>query len=747
MCIDELHDKEPVLVRTPFVRVAVPVPLRKTFDYRRNAQPTIIGARVRVPFGRRSVVGIVVGATSQLEDGIVAKAVDEVLDDEAVISPALMELLIWAAAYYHQPIGEVVAASLPPRLRRGEALRPNAMPRWALTPQGREDDLQVLQRSPLGKRLVEHLRRSPGDDTGAEQLRAISQGWRSALDRLVQLGWIEERAPRVEALGTVPVEAGPTLEPDQQVAVDTLLSCLDGFQVNLLHGITGSGKTEVYLRLLEQIIATGRQALVLVPEISLTPQLVDRVQRRLGMVVAVLHSGIAEQLRHRMWWAAASGEAMVVLGTRSAVFAPLPKAGIVIIDEEHDSSFKQQDGFRYHGRDVAIMRAQLADVPVILGSATPSVETMENVHRQRYQRVTLPKRTGGAELPRVHVVDLNTHTPDAGLSPLMIQALAERLQAREQSLLFINRRGFAPVVMCVDCGWTASCQRCDAKLTYHQAIDRWRCHHCGAEQRPAPACPECHGSALVDIGEGTERIEDSLAQRFPEARLLRLDRDVMTSAERLRANLKLIADRRVDIVVGTQMVTKGHDFPQLTLVGVINTDQALFSIDYRTPEHLMQQLTQVSGRAGRGTRRGEVMVQTRYPRDPVFSMIARHDYEAFLDRERAERRSAGLPPYAHLALIRAEAATREQAMQFLNEIRHSATGLVNQAATMGVELMDPVPSPMERRAGRYRAQLLVRCVERAPLHNFLKAWLDVIEQNTGSRRLRWSIDVDPVDLY
>jgi len=747
MCVDELQKENSISVNSKFVRVAVPVPLRKTFDYRCNDQPLVVGARVRVPFGRRSLVGVALGETTELAEGIVAKSVDEVLDRQAIISPLLMRLLLWTAAYYHQPVGEVIAASLPPRLRRGEPAQPEAKPQWALTQTGIDGDVESLQRSPLGKRLVEYLRQTPTAVVGSEQLREISKGWRGGLDRLVAHGWVEARTAQVEGPPTLPAETGPTLEADQQAAVDKLSARLDGFQVSLLHGITGSGKTEVYLSLLEQTIATGRQALVLVPEISLTPQLVERVQRRLGAAVAVLHSGVAEQLRHRMWWAALTGQAAVVLGTRSTVFAPLPNAGIVIIDEEHDSSFKQQDGFRYHGRDVAIMRAQLANVPVVLGSATPSVETMENVHRQRYLRVVLPKRTGGAQLPKVHVIDLNTHTPDTGLSPPIIQAIAQRLKKQEQSLLFINRRGFAPVVMCTDCGWTASCQRCDAKLTFHQRIDRWRCHHCGAERLPVPNCPECHGSALVDVGEGTERIEDSLAQRFPEARLLRLDRDVATSAERLRASLQRIADREVDIVVGTQMVTKGHDFPQLTMVGVINTDQALFSVDYRTPEHLMQQLTQVGGRAGRGSRRGEVLVQTRYPRDPVFEMIAQHDYDAFLDRERAERKTSGLPPYSHLALMRAQAATRSEALEFLNEVRSTATGLVNHPATEAVELMDPVPSPMERRAGRYRAQLLIRSLERAPLHNFLKAWLDTIDQHSAVRRVRWSIDVDPVDLY
>lgn len=742
---DDRHLQAPNVVTTPFVKVAVPVPLRKMFDYKTGGLRPTVGARVRVPFGRRSIVGVVVAGTESVAEGITVKTIEAVIDDEAIISPSLMRLLIWAAGYYHYPIGEVIAAALPPMLRRGDVARPQAMPRWALTDQGKTNDIDTLTRSPLGRKLVQQMRDSASELSGADDFGRVSSGWRSALNRLIESGWVEPRDDVVEGPQARSAEAGPTLEPDQQTVVQGLKERLHGFQVSLLHGVTGSGKTEVYIRLLQCVIESGGQALVLVPEISLTPQLVDRLQRRLGVPIAVLHSGVASGERHRMWWSATTANASVVLGTRSAVFAPLKNNRLVIVDEEHDASFKQQDGFRYHGRDVAIMRAQFDDAAVVLGSATPSIESMENVHRQRYQRFALPRRTGGASLPSIHIIDLNTHTPEVGLSPPLIAALADRLEANEQSLLFINRRGFAPVVMCVGCGWFASCDRCDARLTFHQRVGRWRCHHCGSDRRPLPECPECKSTDLVEVGEGTERIEATVAERFPKARLLRLDRDITTSAERLRASLERIAQREVDIVIGTQMVTKGHDFPALTLVGVVNPDQALFSVDYRTPEQLVQQLTQVSGRAGRGKRAGDVLVQTRYPQDPVFDLIARHDFEAFIERERGERLSAGFPPYSHFALLRADAPERHLALSFLHGARQLAEQTVAQMAA--VEMMDPVPSPMERRAGRYRAQLLVRSSERAPLHNFLNWWIEGLERDVAGRRLRWSIDVDPIDLY
>ncbi len=742
---DDRHLRTPSVVSGPFVKVAVPVPLRKMFDYETGSYQPAIGARVRVPFGRRSVVGVVIEGTDEMADGIKAKPIEAVIDDDAIISPTLMRLLIWAAGYYHYPIGEVIAAALPPILRRGDPARPQALPRWSLTESGRLDDIATLKRSPLGQKLVQCMREADDELFAADDLGRIGKGWRGAVNRLVDGGWVQPREDVVDGPRARVAEQGPTLEPDQQAVVAALTERLDGFNVSLLHGVTGSGKTEVYIRLLQTVIDSGGQALVLVPEISLTPQLVDRLQRRLGVAIAVLHSGISGGERHRMWWSAVCGDASVVLGTRSAVFAPLPHNRLVIVDEEHDASFKQQDGFRYHGRDVAIMRAQLDGAAVVLGSATPSLESMENVHRQRYARFQLPRRTGGASLPSVHIIDLNTHTPEAGLSPPLLSALEARLAAGEQSLLFINRRGFAPVVMCIGCGWFANCERCDARLTFHQGIGRWRCHHCGAEHRPLTACPECSATELVDVGEGTEQIEARVAERFPQARLLRLDRDITTSAERLSNSLRRIAQREVDIVVGTQMVTKGHDFPDLTLVGVVNPDQALFSVDYRTPEQLVQQLTQVSGRAGRGQRAGDVLVQTRYPKDPVFDLIARHDFDSFIERERDERRGAGFPPYAHFALLRADAPQRHRALGFLIGARQLAVQVL--AKMPEVEIMDPVPSPMERRAGRYRAQLLVRSSERAPLHNFLDWWIDGLERDVAGRRLRWSVDVDPIDLY
>jgi primosomal protein N' (replication factor Y) len=536
-----------------------------------------------------------------------------------------------------------------------------------------------------------------------------------------------------------PSAASYALTDAQRAAVEQIEQATR-FSAFLLHGVTGSGKTEVYLEAIKRVLARGKQTLVLVPEIGLTPQLLDRFRRRFAVPIAVLHSALGERERLQAWLDARSGHAPIVIGTRSAVFVPLANPGLIVIDEEHDGSFKQQEGFRYHARDLAVMRASREAVPIVLGSATPSLETLRHARAGTYTLLRLPERTGTAGLPTVRLLDLRRLKPDQGLSHPLREAIAERLARREQVLLFLNRRGFAPVWTCYDCEWVASCARCDARLTFHQRSRRLRCHHCGADQPVIEKCPKCANS-LHALGEGTERIEGALAKYFPDAAIERIDRDSTRRKGALEEKLERVRAGEAQILVGTQMLSKGHDFPNVTLVGVLNADQGLYNVDFRAPERLFQQIMQVSGRAGRADKPGDVFIQTRHPDHPVFDAIARHDFDGFADYALAERRDTGYPPFQYLALLRAEAAAAGLALSFLVQAQTCARQMAD-----GVDILDPAPAPMERRAGRYRAQLLVQARERKALHVFLDRWVGELQALKTTRRVRWSLDVDPIEM-
>ena len=536
------------------------------------------------------------------------------------------------------------------------------------------------------------------------------------------------------------------LTEEQQTALAAIQPEIEAhrFAPFLLHGVTGSGKTEVYLRVIDRVLDSGAQVLVLVPEIGLTPQLVDRFRQRFNVGIAVMHSGLNASERLRAWLQARDGSARIVLGTRSAVFVPMKTLRLIVVDEEHDGSYKQQDGFRYSGRDVAIRRGQHEGIPVVLGSATPSFESLYNARQGRYRLLQLRDRIGRAQLPPVRILDLRRLAHSDGLAPPLIEALVERLSRREQSLLFLNRRGFAPVLMCHDCGWFAPCPRCDARLTLHKADSRLRCHHCGSETSVPVACPVCQGGNLRGLGEGTERVEAALTRIFPGASIERIDRDTTRRKGVLEQKLGRVRAGTADILVGTQMLAKGHDFPNLTLVGVLNADQGLYGYDFRSGEHLFQRILQVAGRAGRADKPGEVFIQTFHPDHPLFLALCRHDYAGFADYAMQERQEAQFPPYCHLALLRAESPGRHDALTFLAHALGLAGSLDSAAA---VTVTDPVPSPMERRSGRYRAQLLVHATRRPALHRFLGQWLALIAESPLARRTRWSVDVDPLDMH
>ena len=732
--------------RQRIVQVAVPAPLRKSFDYLMPENPgagPVSGTRVRVPFGRRELIGIVLGdaSSSDVEPGRL-KAISSFLDDKPVLTENLMRLLRWVAAYYHHPIGEVMQAALPVLLRRGHAAEAVGDEKWALTSEGKAIDASELTRAPLQRRLFEALAASD-TGVGGEALKEISSGWRSAMRQLESRGWVASSYADCLAVPDVTVQPAPTLTPAQAAAVTQVTQNLTGFSAHLLYGVTGSGKTEVYFQVLQRILEAGKQVLVLVPEIGLTPQLVDRFHQRFDKPIAVFHSSMSDNERLCAWVSARDGRAGIVLGTRSAVFSPFANLGLVIIDEEHDGSFKQQDGLRYHARDVAVMRASREGVPVVLGSATPSLESYRLAKEGKYSLLELPDRAQSASLPDVKLLDLQHLKINDGLSHPMVQAIRKRIQKNEQSLLFLNRRGFSPVLMCYDCGWIAPCQRCDARMTLHKRSNRLRCHHCGAERVLPDVCPECDGENLHPMGEGTERVEQALEKLFPDARIIRIDRDTTRRKGELEQKLDSVRRGEVDILVGTQMLAKGHDFPNITLVGILNADQGIYGSDFRSPETMLQRIMQVSGRAGRAELPGEVLIQTWHPGHPVFRALKAHDYTSFAEQELKQRRSANYPPYCHFALMRAEATASGEALNFLRK----AQDIGRAMAPAEVELLSAVASPMERRAGRYRAQLLVQANERKSLHGFLDRWLTRIEQEKQSKRVRWSLDVDPLDMF
>ena len=732
------------------VQVALPLPARRTFDYQlRREHPAVReGSRVRVPLQRREVTGIVIGAAtiSSVPPGKL-KSVSVVLDAEPSIPSTLLKFLKWAADYYHHPIGEVIRAALPTTMRSTRGIQPRLPPRYSLTSAGRAA-LRTLSKRAIGQRRVLGALAEAGD--GGLPLDALTNSIArptSTLKLLQGRGWIEMYQNAEDFLLTAAKKAGPALNQSQRRAVREIGAELSRYVPFLLQGVTGSGKTEIYLKAAASVVASGRQALVLVPEIALTPQLLARFQEGLGGTLAVIHSGLTDRERHIAWWAARQGLADVVVGTRSAVFTPLARPGLYIVDEEHDASYKQQDGFRYHARDLIVKRAQQDGVPVILGSATPSLESMENVRQGRYRQLLLRQRVRGAAMPKFQLLDLGRLPVTSGITPPMLAALRLRLDRGEQSIVYVNRRGFAPVVLCSTCRWQARCDRCDVHLTLHRRSERLRCHHCGASRDPPEQCPKCGQSTLHPVGEGTQRVEDTLQKVLPGVRILRLDSDNTGNAADLATDLARVRQGTIDVLVGTQLVAKGHDFPAVTLVCILNADSGLYSVDFRAAERLYQQLTQVAGRAGRAERPGQVLVQTRHPENVSLFRLARHDYNGFVTAELDQRRLAFCPPFIRFALLRAESLRPAVSLEFVSVAARVGHRRLAGQPSQAVRLMDPVPSPMERKAGRYRAQLLVTSHAHTPLHRFLDDWLCDLEGLKSGRSVRWSLDVDPMEMY
>ncbi|MEO7805323.1 MAG: primosomal protein N' [Steroidobacteraceae bacterium] len=726
------------------LRVALDTPLRRLFDYLPPEDVPVsalpIGARVHLPFGRRQLVGTILAHAQTSELPLARlKRITELIDTEPLLDEPSRQFLSWASEYYHHPIGEVIAAALPRMLREG-APALAALTHWRVTPAGETALVDgTLRCAPKQRELLQRL--VPG--ASSLDLAEFSPTWRALLRKLAELQYVASHEEPLALQNDAPVRRveGLTLGSEQQAAFAAIRTALGAFASFLLDGVTGSGKTEVYLRVIEDVLGRGQRALVLVPEIGLTPQLVSRLRERFDTVLAPLHSALTDRERLLAWRDARSGRARIIVGTRSAVFAPVPDLGVIIVDEEHDASFKQHEGgFRYSARDLAIVRAQQSGVPVVLGSATPALESLYNVAVGKATRLALPQRAGAASKPTLSLLDLRAHAQHRGLSAPLLLAMEKHLADGNQVLIFINRRGYAPTLLCSACGWIAPCHACDARLTVHRAAGTLTCHHCGA-QEPLPAsCPRC-GHALHPVGQGTERIEEVLSKRFAGVPLVRFDRDSVQHPDDLEAALLRVNSGEARILVGTQMLTKGHHFPQVTLVGVLNADQSLFSADFRAAERLAQTIVQVAGRAGRAAKPGEVLIQTEYPQHPLLQNLLTRGYDGFAQVALTERAEARWPPYARLALLRSSAKTTEQAHGFLEQARALAQPPPH------VKLLGPVPASMARRAGRHHAQLLAESADRAALHRFLAIWLPQLDALPEARAVRWSLDVDPQEVF
>ncbi|MGC9386483.1 MAG: primosomal protein N' [Hydrogenovibrio sp.] len=724
----------------------------------------VVGGRVTVPFRNKRLVGVVMALTDEAEvESTKIKSIDRVLDAEPIFSETEMALLLWSSRYYHEPIGNVMQTALPKRIRQGESLTVEGVPAWQLTETGQAAESQIAANATQQKALFEAMS-AQTDAVTAEALNAVLSGWRLPMKRFIEKDWVEEieknclhALPPRETL----TRPGHCLNTEQQAAVDQVLA-QKGFQAHLLEGVTGSGKTEVYLGLIEAIIAQGKQVLVLVPEIGLTPQTVKRFEAYLQAPVAVMHSGLNDKERHCAWSLVKTHQVSVLLGTRSAIFTPFDNLGLCIMDEEHDLSFKQQDGFRYSARDCLVRRAQLEKVPVVLGSATPSLESLQNAKCGRYHWLRLTQRAGVAQMPDVRLLDVRGQPLEEGVSEALKAQMHRHLQAGGQVLLFLNRRGYAPVLMCHDCGWQAACPSCDANLTYHHQVNELRCHHCGHQEKAPMHCPSCGASEFVKVGQGTERLEQLVSAWFADYRVLRVDRDTTRNKGQMLALTEQASLGEADILIGTQMLAKGHHFPKVTLVGLLDIDQGLFSCDFRAAERMAQLVVQVSGRAGRAEQAGEVWIQTHHPEHPLLKVLVEQGYGAFAEQALQERRLAGVPPFAYQVMMRAESVEAQAGWAFLNEVKsqlnfakmeglnvlsaQTGRGASSDSAEASPHVWGPVSAPMLRRQGRYRYQLLLQSHDRPALHRWLAQVEPMLYAMPLARKVRWSLDVDPQEM-
>lgn len=758
--------KLPDATPRPILRVAIAVPLYRLFDYLAPTEPDVSnlapGIRLEVPFGTGKKIAYLIETSQHSEiapDKL--KPIIRILDDKPLLPTKDIRLLHWASQYYHHPLGEVFSAAFPVTLRQGKAASIQLPQQcYTLTELGKATTSGQLKRSSKQQAVLAHFQSHHPATLTENELALWDKNWRPAVKALLAKALLTQTASAnpyisqhttentltTKLLGykTVHEDASKLqLNAEQQEAIVAVANTLGKFAVFLLEGITGSGKTEVYMQIIRSVLERGQQVLVLVPEINLTPQLEERFRQRFSVAMTLSHSNLTDKQRHTAWLNMQQGNSAILLGTRSALFTPLKKPGLIILDEEHDASFKQQEGFRFSARDVAIMRGKLLNIPVLLGSATPSLETLHNANQQRYQHLILSQRAGTAVEPTLHLLDIRNKKLQHGLSEALINELRKVLANGEQVLIFLNRRGFAPTLICHGCGWVARCRHCDANLVIHNHEKILRCHHCAREQRLMPNCPACKTGVLMPLGLGTERIEDALRELFPDKTLVRLDRDTTQRKGSLERYLTQINNGEADIILGTQMLAKGHHFPNVTLVAIVDVDSGLFSIDYHATERLAQMIVQVSGRAGRAEKPGKVILQTRHPDHKLLNTLIREGYRRFADTALAERKEGALPPFSYHALLRAQANNPQLPLEFLQ----AAATLAKNYKAGHTQILGPVPAPMEKRAGLYRYQLLFQSDKRSDLQKCLTELVANIDNIKHVKKIRWSLDVDPVDLF
>lgn len=729
------------------VQVALPVPLTQSFDYLlpEGVERPAIGTRVVVPFGRqRQAVGIVAGLAAESDFGKTnLKPIEQSLDNETLFQGDLWPLLTWAARYYHYPLGEVLFHAMPTLLRQGKPTEFTPLWRWHISEQGEQIDINSLKRSPKQQQALALLRKRVVYRHEVAELELSEAALQSLKKKQLidleavqpqQTDWRKTYAVMGERL---------VLNTEQATAVGAIRAEQDNFSPWLLAGVTGSGKTEVYLSILENILAQGKQALVLVPEIGLTPQTISRFKERFNAPIDILHSGLNDSERLAVWLRARRGDNAIVIGTRSALFTPFAQLGVIIIDEEHDGSYKQQDGWRYHARDLAVFRAKKNNIPIVMGTATPSLETLYNVQQNKYRQLTLTQRAGNAKMADQHLLDLKGLPLKIGLSQPLINQIKTHLNANNQVILFLNRRGYAPALLCHECGWIAECQRCEHYYTLHQKYRMLRCHHCDS-QRPVPKqCPDCGSTNLMSVGLGTEQLEEGIGEIFPDTPITRLDRDTTSRKGELEQHLADVHAGGARILIGTQMLAKGHHFPDVTLVALLDVDGALFSSDFRAAERFAQLYTQVSGRAGRAGKKGEVVLQTHHPDHPLLQILLEKGYDSFAKQALEERKIVSLPPYASQIMIRAEDHDNRQAQHYLRLVKQ-----LFESHPLRDEyfwLMGPMPSIQAKRGGRFRWQLLLQHPSRPLLQKMMAMAIEQIQRLPESKKVKWYIDVDPTD--
>jgi len=730
------------------VRLAVPVILNQLFDY--LVPETIlsaeikIGLRVLVPFRQKEKVAIIIDITTETEIKTEKlKAVIKVLDKTSLLNSKDRELLHWLCHYYHHPIGYVFCNTLPSLLKKGKEAILKKENFYSLTKDGLLLDARSLNRSPKQQFFIKKLQQAKV--VHEKTFKSWDKSWRSVKTALLKKQWLKiEQRFFTDFNPITPLkELELKLNNSQQQAVDTLNNALGDFNVFLLEGVTGSGKTEVYMQLITKVLIKNQQVMVLLPEITLTPQLASRFKSRFSVPIVIFHSKLSDKQRLQSWLAMQMGEAYILLGTRSALFTPFKNMGLLILDEEHDSSFKQQDNLRFSTRDVAVMRAKLLNIPILLGSATPSLESLANVEKKRYQLLRLPQRAGDAKAPELIILDIRNKRMQQGLSTVLLQKINQTLNNNEQVLIFLNRRGFAPRLMCYGCGWVARCLYCEANLVIHQQQNQLRCHYCQHQYLLINTCPACQKQPLNPLGLGTERVEQLLNSLYPNKTIIRLDAETTRIKGRLEGYLTQINQGDADIILGTQMLAKGHHFPEVTLAVLLDIDSGLFSLDFRAAEKLAQLIIQVAGRAGRGSKLGTVILQTRQPSHPLLTLLVKQDYSKFAKEALIERKLALLPPYSYQALLRVEGDDEIAPQNFFNALK-PLTEKYNQGLVL---VLGAVAAPMPKREGRYRFQLLFQSEKRMVLQHFLTQLMPDINKLKEAIKIQWSLDVDPIDLY